>query len=143
MTRTVATALAVLMLITSQNGVLAAPDAEPHLTLELNSLAQAGADCRVGLVLENGLGHDLESFDIELAVFDGAGGIADFLTVGFPPMPEGKTRVLQFDLTDRACADVGRLLINDVPRCTAGPLDPAVCRKALRPRSRTETLFGL
>ena len=113
------------------------------LDLELNALDQTGADCRISLLLKNGLQSEIENLELELALFDTDGRIIDFLTFGFSPMPPAKSRIVQFDLLARECTKIGRVLINDVPACTGAELDRATCLNALAPTTRTGIDFSL
>jgi len=60
-----------------------------------------------------------------------------FLSLDIGTLPAGKTRVVRFDLGDGlACADIGRLLLDDVTNCQGGDLTPATCLQAISLSSR-------
>jgi len=58
-------------------------------------------------------------------------------------MPEGKARVLQFDIAGLACENISRVLVNDVVACEGEGLEPRTCLAALKPSSRLATGFGI
>jgi hypothetical protein len=112
------------------------------LGIELNSVSQEGAACRLVFVVENGMGADLSSAVFETVLFDSEGRVVTLTLFDFGALPAGRPRVRQFDLADTACADLGRLLLNDAHACTAdgessGAITPEACAAALRWSSRT------
>lgn len=98
--------------------------------LELNRLdAQEGA-CVMTLVVENpGVARD--DLALELVVFDGEARVERLTRLTLGALPQDSTRVRRFTLADLDCADVSRLLINEV--------DGA---ETLTLRNKTETEFG-
>ena len=114
--------------------------------LELNSAADtASSDCRLTYVATNRTGTGLDNAAYEVAVFDGNGIVSRILVLAFGALPEGKTRVVQFDIAGQTCADTSRIVVNDVASCT--PSDPAntadVCMSQLATSSRAAIQFGL
>ena len=114
--------------------------------LELNSAADtAASDCRLTYVATNRTGTGLTDASYEVAVFDGNGIVSRILVLAFGALPEGKTRVVQFDIAGQTCADTSRIVVNDVAACT--PSDPAtaadVCMTQLATSSRAAIQFGL
>ena len=116
------------------------PD-DKALSIELNSLAQKGDSCRVRFVMRNGLGNPVEALKVEIVLFGKDGKIDGILTLNAGSLPAGKTRVKQFRLKN--CADVARILINDVSECKGKDLSPKICLKSLKIENRTEIGFGL
>ncbi|MGYP000858389912 len=115
---------------------------DARLGLELNDLLQKGPDCRLSIVLHNGIGTDIADLALELVVFADDRRVDRILVVKGGHLPAGATRVRQFDLKDRDCATIGRLLVNDVTRCEGEGLAPATCLGALATTSRAGTPFG-
>lgn len=114
--------------------------------LELNSAADtAASDCRLTYVATNRTGTGLDDAAYEVAVFDGNGIVSRILVLAFGALPEGKTRVVQFDIAGQTCADTSRIVVNDVATCT--PSDPGsaadVCLSQLATSSRAAIQFGL
>ena len=111
--------------------------------LELNALQQSEAGCRITFLAENRLGSEIDKASFELALFGAEGGIDRLVALDFGALPEGKSRVVQFELKQLACADIGRVLINDITACEGGALTPATCLAALAPSTRTTASFGI
>lgn len=114
--------------------------------LELNSAADtATSDCRLTYVATNRTGTGLDQASYEVAVFDGNGIVSRILVLAFGALPEGKTRVVQFDIAGQTCADTSRIIVNDVAACT--PTDTATagdfCMSSLATSSRAAIQFGL
>ena len=117
--------------------------APAEFDIELNALTTSEAGCRVTFVATNGLGTELTRGGLEIALFGADGGIDRLVSLEFKAMPEGKSRVLQFDIAALACENISRLLINDVVACEGEGLDPKACLAALKPTSRLPTGFGV
>jgi len=143
------TALALSALAAAAPGAaLAQQEAQPpgggSFTLELNNAATVEANCRVTYVATNGMGTDLDSMTLEMAVFDAAGTVTDTrILLDFGAMAAGKTKAIAFDLAETTCEDISRLLVNDVAECTAADGSEPDCLAALETSSRAEIDFGL
>ena len=126
--------------------LLAAPVAavEPgQLGLELNALRQSETGCRITFLAENQLGSEIGRSSFELAQFGAEGGIDRLVALDFGVLPDGKSRVVQFELKQLACDNIGRVLVNDITACEGGELTPAICLAALVPSTRTAASFGI
>lgn len=126
--------------------LLAAPVAavEPgQLGLELNALQQSETGCRITFLAENQLGSEIGRSSFELALFGAEGGIDRLVALDFGVLPDGKSRVVQFELKQLACDNIGRVLVNDITACEGGELTPATCLAALVPSTRTAASFGI
>lgn len=110
--------------------------AEAGLSLELNKLSDVDGYCAASLLLTNRMGPTLEQVRFDLFVMDKDGVIARRLFLDTGPMREGKTTVATVAILDRPCAQVGRLLINDVPVCKTEAEDDVDCVAALNVASR-------
>src|SRR5690606_26944504 len=97
------------------------------LKLGLDSLQPAGANCRVTLVEENGLGSDVTGVAYEFVFFDRDGRVELLTVLDLKALPDGRTRVRQFDLPGLDCATISRLLINDATKCEGPGLAPDAC----------------
>lgn len=123
-----------------------AQEAQPAagLALELNALMPSESGCRVTFLATNKLGTELTRSAFEIALFGDGGGIERLVSLDFKAMPEGKTRVLQFDIGELGCDKVSRVLINDVVACEGTGLDPKVCLGGLSTVSRLDGVeFGV
>lgn len=116
----------------------------PSLALELNALTPSETGCRVTFLATNRLGTELTRSAFEIALFGDGGGIERLVSLDFKAMPEGKTRVLQFDIADVGCDKVSRVLINDIVACDGTGLDPKTCFDSLTTLSRLDAVeFGV
>ncbi len=113
------------------------------LELELNALTPSETGCRVTFLATKRLGTELTRSALEIALFGAEGGIDRLVSLEFKAMPEGKARVLQFDLAGLACDNLSRVLVNDVVACEGEGLEPKACLAALKPSSRLSVGLGV
>ena len=100
--------------------VMAGPGAsaaDPSLDIELNKAVDGEGTCVASLVVRNDMGHTLDRFSMDLYVFDSAGVIARQVLLDLAPLRGAKTTVARFNLIARPCAEVSRILVNDIPSC--------------------------
>ncbi len=115
---------------------------ENAFSLELNSARDNENGCRLTYVAKNKTGTKLDKTSYEVVVFDKDGGVSQFLILEFGKLPINKTKVVQFELNGQKCANISRLLINDVSDCEAGGKAVQICLDALKTKSRTSIDFG-
>ncbi len=97
---------------------LGASAAGPDLAIELNKVEDRDQNTCVGaFVLRNHMAAALDRFSLDLYVFDTDGIIAQQLVLDLAPLRTEKTTVVRFQLLDRACATIGKVLVNDIPSC--------------------------
>jgi hypothetical protein len=122
-----------------------AQDATPALSLELNSVGDtADGGCRLTYVANNGMASALEKTSFQMAVFDGTGSVTRLIVLDFGALTVGKTKVVQFDIPGQTCAQISRIVVNDVAQCTAaGGAAVPDCLSTLATASRTSIQFGL
>ena len=96
-----------------------------EIRIELNKLEPADNACRAYLLFENRSGATFESLKLDLVLFDGEGVVARRLAVEAAPLPEGKTSLKVFKISELPCGEIGRLLLNRFTSCsdTAGQRD--------------------
>jgi len=113
--------------------------------LELNSAADTDTgDCRLTYVATNRTEVGLDQAAYEVAIFDGTGIVTRILVLAFGSLPEGKTRVVQFDIAGQSCENTSRIVVNDVADCApAATGNAGVCLDALATSSRASIQFGL
>lgn len=114
----------------------------PVLSVELNTLQPTGGGCRFTFVVTNGLAGELASAAFELVLFDKAGMVSRLTIVDFKDLPEGKTKVRQFDFSGVDCADLGRVLVNDATECSGTGIDARACIRDLKTETPTDVAFG-
>jgi hypothetical protein len=125
-----------------------AQDATPAIALELNGVADvpdvAEGACRLTYVANNGLAAPLEKTSFQMAVFDAAGAVTRLIALDFGALAVGKTKVVQFDIPGQTCAQISRIVVNDVVQCTTtGGAAVDGCLSALATASRSSIQFGL
>lgn len=118
-------------------------DASPNLIVDLNALQETDRGCRFTFVVTNNLGGELTSAAFELVLFDKAGMVSRITIVDFKDLPEGKTKVRQFNFSGIKCDSLGRILINDTTECAGTGIDAKACISHLKTETRTETAFGV
>lgn len=124
---------------------VAAQDAA-EFSLELNNAAETSAGgCRLTYVATNKTGTELAQTAYEVAVFNAAGVVSRILVLEFGALTVGKTKVVQFDLADQGCADISRIVVNDVAACTLadGSGQGDFCLSGLVTASRATIQFGI
>jgi hypothetical protein len=153
--RTVAGAALALLLVTAGSGPAVAETpsnapapspqtvaaTSPGITVELNRLETVDKGCRLSFVFTNAMPVAVDGLAIEAVLFDTDGRVDRFLLLKARPLPQGKTRVQQFDVTQASCAGIGRVLLNDVTACAGEGLDASACLEAIRPQSRADIPF--
>lgn len=111
--------------------------------LELNNARAVGDGCRLTYVATNNTGVALSKTSYEVAVFDQEGVVSRLLILEFGQLQNGKTKVVQFDLADKPCETISRLLVNSVAECTAADGSAPNCMDGLVTSSRGEIQFGI
>ena len=93
--------------------------AELGLDIELNKTEDGGGACIASFVVRNDMGQSLDRFSMDLYVFDRDGVIARQVLLDLAPLRGDKTTVARFNLIAGPCAEVSRILVNDIPSCRA------------------------
>lgn len=114
----------------------------PSLLVELNAMQSIDNGCRFTFLTKNELGGELSSAAFELVLFDKNGLVSRLTIVDFKDLPDGKTKVRQFDFTGIDCADVSRVLVNDTTQCVGDGIEPDACMAHLKTRTPSQTEFG-
>ncbi|WP_244616131.1 hypothetical protein [Rhizobium sp. RU20A] len=109
-----------------------------QLSVELNDLATSQKGCKLTFVTENTLPQSIDKVSFEVVLFDRKGLVERMAVLDFRDLPEGKTKVRQFDLSGTRCEDVGGLLLNDSPACTGAGLSADACMKGLKAGSKVD-----
>lgn len=124
-------------------GPASAQDAKaPALSLELNALQPSERGCRFTFVVANQLQSDITRAAFELVLFDKNGLVERLTVVDFMDLPQGKTKVRQFDFNGTKCEDVGRVLVNNATECTGDGVDASTCIRELETKSLGDVTFG-
>lgn len=117
-------------------------DEEHRLAIELNALQPSERGCRVTFVATNHLEGDLDRAAYELAFFDSNGLVARLAVVDFLDLVQGRTKVRQFEFAGMNCAEIGRILINDLTECAGTDIEATSCMSRLSLDNKTSIQFG-
>lgn len=123
----------------------AAQDADSKFTLQLNNAAttDAGA-CSLTFVAVNRSGQALADSAYQVGIFDAGGVVRRILVLGFGALEDAKTRITVFALPDQPCADISRIIVNDVAACKLEDgTDGDFCMRGLATSSLTDIQFGI
>ncbi|MEO0830265.1 MAG: hypothetical protein AAFY03_07365 [Pseudomonadota bacterium] len=116
-----------------------AEDGPPlELELELNAMDSVDAGCRLTFLAINQQEADLDKLVLETVLFTTEGRVDRLTLFDFGPLPLSRPRVRQFNLSDIACGDLGRILINGAQSCEGEGIAPGACVERLKLGSRTE-----
>ena len=118
----------------------AAPQAK-GLNVELNALAPSERGCLFTFVAGNEMAQSLNKVSFEFVVFNEKGTVERMVVLDFRDLPQGKTKVRQFDLPGTKCDSVKRLLINDAPVCEGEGVTDGACMAGIVTRSNTAATF--
>lgn len=125
-----------LLIMTVGASTPAAAGQAPAITVELNNAKQTGQGCTLSFIFRNRLKGVIDAMSLEVVLFNKEGLVDKFLKLKTGPLPIGKLKVKQFALNGRGCADISRILINDVPDCQGTNLAPSACLRSLSVSSR-------
>jgi hypothetical protein len=117
---------------------LPASAAEDGIAIELNKVEDTGEGCRTLFVFENRTDHELSSFRVDLILFDPKGVFSRQLMLDMAPLYADKKSVASFVLDEDGCADIGSILVNDIPACANGIGAELDCVTLLDVRSRSD-----
>lgn len=119
-----------------------AQESAPNLVLELNGLTPSEKGCRMTFVVRNGLANPLEKAAYEIVLFNSEGLVERMTVLEFRDLPQGKTKVEQFDLPGADCGKIDRILVNDAAECTGAGIEPGACIKHLTTDTKSDITFG-
>ncbi len=124
------------------------PADKSTIRLELNGASNTDAGgCRLSFVARNSTGTGLQAAGWQVGIFDTAGIVSSILMLDFGAMPEGKTKIVLFELPGRSCDNISRVLVNDISQCQpdsgTDETQASICLDALETESRTDIEFGI
>lgn len=117
---------------------LAQEDPEARIGIELNKLETTEEGCRSLFIFENMTDHQLNRFQVDLILFDSEGVFARQLLLDMAPLYVDKKTVASFLLNQQGCAEIGSILVNDIPTCENGSGDSLDCVTMLEVHSKSE-----
>ena len=112
------------------------------ITVELNKLEAIGRACRGYFVVRNRTPEAIGELRLDVFLFDKPGLILRRVGLTFTDLPPERTKVALFDLTEGACEEIGRVLVNAVVACT-NPRGGALpgCAEMVRTSTRAHAEF--
>ena len=146
--------IAATLCVSAAQAQTAASDADQaaadqgKIVLELNNATDVdGGACRMTFVATNNSGAGFARTGWQVGVFDAEGIVRSILALEFGELPASKTKIVLFDLPGRGCADISRVIVNDVTLCqptgAADDVRAPACLEALTTRSRATIEFGV
>ncbi len=114
---------------------------QPVLEIELNKLEDTDEGCRSVFLFTNRTGHELNRFRVDLILFDAAGVYKKQVLLDMAPLYENKKTIASFLLDEGPCAEIGSILVNDIPWCEDGAGNSVECVQLLQVRSRSGVLL--
>jgi hypothetical protein len=112
--------------------------AAPELLIELNKLEDTDQGCRSLFLFDNGTGHELNRFRVDLILFDPEGVYAKQLLLDLAPLYQDKKVLASFLLAEKPCSSIGSILVNGLPLCEDGSGAQVDCVPLLKVESRTD-----
>ena len=116
---------------------LAPARAQDTVRVELNTLETAENRCRMTFVIENKTARAVDSLKLDLALFNTEGAVYRRMVVDMAPVRANKTVVKAF-VTEGECAQMSKVLVNEVTACAPG--DAAACQDQLALTSRVKAV---
>jgi hypothetical protein len=126
--------------VAARHPALAQP--KPPISIELNDKRPTGRGCRLAFVFINGLPVAISDLSLEIVLFDKQQRLTRLVAIAAGQLPSGKTRLKQFDIDGTPCDSIGRILLNDVKRCSGEGLTAASCLERATATSRVDVPFG-
>ena len=108
------------------------------IAIQLNEAVTVDGACRLTFVFRNDLPAPVQALGLDLVMFDRSEGISGYAAVDVGTLPAGKTRVRQYDVARGDCADLSRVLLNDIRACEIEADTGGDCLPLLNLSSRSE-----
>ena len=108
------------------------------VSVELNTAADQGGNCRLSFLIKNEAASRIDAFSLEVVLFDAKGAAGQFLVLEAGRLPPGKARVRQYDIAGTPCSAIGRILVNDVAECSGDAATVTACADGLTTATRTQ-----
>ena len=113
------------------------PALAEDMQVELNALESTENRCRMTFVIENKGKAAVDSLKLDLVLFNTEGAVYRRMVVDMAPVRAAKTVVKAF-VTEGECAQMSKVLVNEVTACRPG--DAAACQDQLALSSRVKSV---
>ena len=108
------------------------------LGIEINKFEEiTGGGCRAYFLFQNNTPTSFEGFEMSMAIFDKEGVIDRLLSIDAAPLPVARTTLKLFEIPQIACANIGQILLHDVPVCKPQNAENTDCYPLITLTSRT------
>jgi len=107
------------------------------ISIELNKTEDTEQGCRPLFLFDNRSGHQLNSFQVEVVLFDDKGVYAKQVLLDMAPLYKDKKVVASFLMPDLACDGIGSMLVNALPSCANSTGDALDCLAMLDVTSKS------
>ena len=108
------------------------------LGIEINKFEEIeGGGCRAYFLFSNNTPTSFEGFEMSMAIFNKAGVIDRLLSIDAAPLPVARTTLKLFEIPQIACANIGQILLHDVPVCKPQNAENTDCYPLITLNSRT------
>ena len=97
--------------------IVNAQESQNDLELELNLLETNQNSCNMIFVVNNKVSFSLESLVLETVFFDDEGNVTLLTLFDYGEIPKLSMRVSQFEIPDKKCENIGKILINGIESC--------------------------
>jgi hypothetical protein len=113
---------------------------ESGFNLELNNIKEIPQGCRVAFLASNQLGTTVQKLSVEIVVFDENSKVSDVVVFEFGRLPNGRSKVAQFDLSHQ-CGSISKLLLNNIKECSGDKDIRQECEDRMKTTSRVNIAF--
>jgi hypothetical protein len=118
--------------------VAPAAQSDANISLELNKLEPSDKGCRAYIVVSNPAATPLDSFRLDLVMFQKDGVIGRRFALDLGPLRPNKRAVKLFEMDGTKCEDIGSFLVNDVMECRSGGSAVEDCLGRMKVNSLTK-----
>jgi hypothetical protein len=115
-----------------------AAQSDANISLELNKLEPSDKGCRAYIVVSNPAATPLDSFRLDLVMFQKDGVIGRRFALDLGPLRPNKRAVKLFEMDGTKCEDIGSFLVNDVMECKSGGSAVEDCLGRMKVNSLTK-----
>jgi hypothetical protein len=115
-----------------------AAQSDANISLELNKLEPSDKGCRAYIVVSNPAATPLDSFRLDLVMFQKDGVIGRRFALDLGPLRPNKRAVKLFEMDGTKCEDIGSFLVNDVMECRSGGSAVEDCLGRMKVNSLTK-----
>lgn len=125
------------MVLISFFPVFSAAAADGVIGIELNKAEETEQGCRPLFLFDNRSGHQLNTFQVEVVLFDDKGVYSRQILLDMAPLYKDKKVVASFLIDQVPCDQIGSMLVNALPNCAGETGTDLDCLSMLDVTSRS------